>query len=245
MKVLVVDDEPDVAALVGMGIRALRPDYDVVEAHDGVGALDAVERERPDLVILDLAMPGKDGFAVLRELRERGDEVPVIVLTAKGLESEKVRGLELGADDYVTKPFSQKELAARADAVLRRQRIVSAQRRTSVFEHRDLRIDFAQRLVSVGGRAVALTPTEYNLLYHLAVNAGQLVPHATLLAKVWGPEYRDEVHYLKVYVGRLRNKIEADPQRPAHVLTVRGVGYRFPAVETMRDDASERGPGPA
>ncbi|MDE3112487.1 MAG: response regulator transcription factor [Chloroflexota bacterium] len=235
MKVLVADDEPDVAALVAMGIHALRPEYEVVEALDGAVALRVVEEERPDLVILDLAMPVKDGFTVLRELREKGNEVPVIVLTAKGLETEKVRGLELGADDYVTKPFSQKELAARVDAVLRRQRIVTAERRTSVIEHGDLRIDFAQRLVSIDGRAVALTPTEYNLLYHLALNAGQLMPHATLLAKVWGPEYLDEVHYLKVYVGRLRNKIEADPQRPEHILTVRGVGYRFPALAEETD----------
>lgn len=161
----------------------------------------------------------------------------MIVLTARGLESEKVRGLELGADDYVTKPFSPKELAARVDAVLRRQRIVSTERRTSVIEHGDLRIDFAQREVRVGGRVVALTPTEYNLLYQLAVNAGQVQRHATLLAKVWGPEYRDEVHYLKVYVGRLRNKIGADPQRPAHIVTVRGVGYRVPSIGTAQDDA--------
>ncbi len=231
MRILVVDDEPDVAALVSLGIRALRPAYEVTEVNDGAAAVAAVDRERPDLVILDLAMPGKDGFAVLRELREGGSEVPVIVVTAKGLESDKVRGLELGADDYVTKPFSQKELAARVDAVLRRQRVASAHRRTSVFRHGDLRIDFAQRDVRVGDEAVPLTPTEYNLLYHLAVNAGQLVPHETLLAKVWGPEYREEVHYLKVYVGRLRNKIEADPQRPAHILTVRGIGYRLAAPD--------------
>ncbi len=227
MKIVVVDDEPDVAALVKMGIQYQHPDYEVVERFDGRAALEAVERERPDLLILDLAMPLKDGFAVLRELREAGNDVPVIVVTAKGLESDKVRGLELGADDYVTKPFSQKELAARVDAVLRRQAAATGQRLTSVFQHEDLRIDFAQRTVTVGDRAVALTPTEYNLLYHLAVNAGQLVPHDALLAKVWGPEYRDEVHYLKVYVGRLRNKIETDPQRPAHIVTVRGVGYRM------------------
>ncbi len=231
MRILVVDDEPDVAALVSLGIRALRPEYEVTEVNDGAAALAAVDRERPDLVILDLAMPVKDGFAVLRELREAGSEVPVIVLTAKGLESGKVRGLELGAVDYVTKPFSQKELAARVDAVLRRQRVASAHRRTSVFRHGDLRIDFAQRDVRVGEAAVSLTPTEYNLLYQLAVNAGQLIPHETLLAKVWGPEYRDEVHYLKVYVGRLRNKIEADPQRPVHILTIRGIGYRLAAAD--------------
>ena len=237
MKILVVDDEPDVAALVGMGIRYQRPEHQVTEVHDGGAALDAIDRDRPDVVVLDLAMPGKDGYTVLRELRERGDDVPVIVLTAKGLEQDKVRGLELGADDYVTKPFSQKELVARIDAVLRRQRAATAHRRSTVFQHGDLRIDFAQRKVSVGERAVQLTPTEYNLLYHLATNAGRLMPHETLLAKVWGHEYRDEVHYLKVYVGRLRNKIESDPQHPQYILTVRGVGYQFPQTDAAATDA--------
>jgi two-component system KDP operon response regulator KdpE len=232
VKILVVDDEPDVAALVAMGIRYQRPEHHVTEVHDGNAALEVIDRDHPDVVILDLAMPGKDGYTVLRELRERGDDVPVVVLTAKGLEHDKVRGLELGADDYVTKPFSQKELVARIDAVVRRQRAATAHRRVNVFEHGDLRIDFAQRKVSIGERDVRLTPTEYNLLYHLATNAGRLMPHETLLAKVWGHEYRDEVHYLKVYVGRLRNKLETDPQRPRYVLTVRGVGYQFPAPES-------------
>jgi two-component system KDP operon response regulator KdpE len=232
VRILVVDDEPDVASLIGMGIHFHRPDHEVVEVHDGDAALEAAERDHPDVIVLDLAMPGKDGFAVLRELRERGDDVPVVVLTAKALESDKVKGLELGADDYVTKPFSQKELVARIDAVLRRQRAALAHRRANVFQYRDLRIDFAQRRVSVGDRKVELTPTEYNLLYHLATNAGRLMPHETLLAKVWGHEYRDEVHYLKVYVGRLRGKIERDPQAPEYILTVRGVGYQFPTAES-------------
>ena len=235
MKVLVVDDEPDVASLVSMGIQFHRADAQIVEVHDGDAALDAAEREHPDVVILDLAMPGKDGFTVLRELRGRGDDVPVIVLTAKALEGDRVKGLELGADDYVTKPFSQKELVARIDAVMRRQRAALANRRTTVFQHRDLKIDFAQRRVTLADRVIALTPTEYNLLYHLVTNAGRLMPHETLLAKVWGHEYRDEVHYLKVYVGRLRSKLEQDPQDPQYILTVRGVGYQFPAAE----------PGPA
>jgi two-component system KDP operon response regulator KdpE len=231
VKILVVDDEPDVASLIGMGIHFHRPDHQVVEVHDGDAALEAAEREHPDVVVLDLAMPGKDGFAVLRELRDRGDDVPVIVLTAKALEGDRVRGLELGADDYVTKPFSQKELIARIDAVLRRQRAAMAHRRANVFQHRDLRIDFAQRKVQMAERLVSLTPTEYNLLYHLVTNAGRLMPHEMLLAKVWGHEYRDEVHYLKVYVGRLRSKLERDPQQPEYILTVRGVGYQFPTVE--------------
>ena len=231
MRILVVDDEPDVAALIGMGIHYHRPEDRVTEVHDGIAALESIDRERPDLVILDVAMPGKDGFTVLRELRDRGEDVPVIVLTAKGLEQDKVRGLELGADDYVTKPFSHKELVARIDAVVRRYRAALAHRRTNVFEQGELRVDFAQRRVTVGDRIIALTPTEYNLLYHLVTNAGRLLPHETLLAKVWGHEYREEVHYLKVYVGRLRGKIEPDPQQPRYILTVRGVGYQFAAAE--------------
>jgi two-component system KDP operon response regulator KdpE len=231
VKILVVDDEPDVAALIAMGVHYHRPEHQVTEAHDGIEALSSIDRERPDLIVLDVAMPGKDGFAVLRELRDRGDDVPVILLTAKGLEQDRVRGLELGADDYVTKPFSHKELVARIDAVVRRYRAATAHRRTNVFRYIDLRIDFAQRKVSVGEREVRLTPIEYNLLYHLATNAGRLMPHETLLAKVWGHEYRDDVHYLKVYVGRLRGKIEPDPQKPRYILTVRGVGYQFPQVE--------------
>ncbi len=237
MRILVVDDEPDMASLIAEAIRWQRPDHEVGEAHDGAGALECVARERPDIVILDLAMPGKDGFAVLRELRERGDDVPVIVLTAKALEQDKVRGLELGADDYITKPFSQKELVARIDAVIRRQQAATGLRRASVFRHGDLEIDFTQRRVAVRDRLVPLTRTEYDLLYHLATNAGRLMPHEALLAKVWGQEYREEVHYLKVYVGRLRNKLEADPQKPRYILTVRGVGYQFAPPERAAEPA--------
>lgn len=238
MKILVVDDEPDVSALIAMGISYLRPEYGVTEVHSGDAALAAIEREQPDLILLDLAMPGRDGYSVLKQIRDEGNDVPVIVVTAKDLEQDKVRGLELGADDYITKPFSHKELIARTDAVLRRYRAALAHRRSNVFAHRDLRIDFAERKVTVGERAIALTPTEYNLLYHLATNAGRLMPHETLLAKVWGHEYRDEVHYLKVYVGRLRNKLEPDPQRPIYILTVRGVGYQFPSPDEQRSGSA-------
>jgi len=229
MNVLIVDDEPDVAAVVAMGIGYQRPEYAVAECHSGAEALARIATDQPDLVILDLAMPQPDGFVVLVALRAQGNDVPVILLTAKGSEHDRVRGLELGADDYVTKPFSQKELVARMDAVLRRTRAAADPSRALVFRARDLRIDFAERRVSVGGRDVALTPTEYNLLFHLATNIGRVMTHEQLLAKVWGEEYRDEIHYLKVYVARLRTKLERDPARPEHILTARGVGYRFPA----------------
>jgi two-component system KDP operon response regulator KdpE len=229
MKILVVDDEPDVASLVKMGIAYQRPDYEIVEAHSGADALARAARQPWDLVILDLTMPGVDGFTVLGALRGGGSDVPIIVLTARDAEQDRVRGLELGADDYVTKPFSQKELVARMDAVMRRYRTGTEAARTSELVRGDLRIDFGQRKVSVRGQHVALTPTEYNLLFQLVANPGRVMAHHELLKKVWGDEYREEVHYLKVYVGRLRTKLERDPAKPELILTVRGVGYQFPA----------------
>jgi len=230
MKILIVDDEPDVAAVVAMGINYQRPDYLLTECYGGAEALTRIASDPPDLVILDLAMPPPDGFAVLRTLRKGQNDVPVIVLTAKGSEHDRVRGLELGADDYVVKPFSHKELVARLDAVLRRTRAAADPSHANTLRARDLRIDFAGRQVSVAGRDVPLTPTEYNLLFHLATNAGRVMTHEQLLARVWGDEYRDEAHYLKVYVARLRAKLERDPAHPEHILTARGVGYRFPAA---------------
>ncbi|HEY8862446.1 MAG TPA: response regulator transcription factor [Candidatus Limnocylindria bacterium] len=229
MKVLVVDDEPDVANLVKMGIAYQRPDYEVSESHSGADALERAARETWDLVILDLTMPGVDGFTVLGALRGGGSDVPIIVLTARDAEQDRVRGLELGADDYVTKPFSQKELVARMDAVLRRYRAGTEATRANELVRGELRIDFAQRRVTLRGQHVALTPTEYNLLFQLVTNPGRVMTHRELLKKVWGDEYREEVHYLKVYVGRLRTKLERDPGKPELILTARGVGYRFPA----------------
>jgi len=229
MKVLVIDDEPDVANLVKMGIAYQRPDYEVSESHSGADALERAARETWDLVILDLTMPGVDGFTVLGALRGGGSDVPIIVLTARDAEQDRVRGLELGADDYVTKPFSQKELVARMDAVLRRYRAGTEATRANELVRGELRIDFAQRRVTLRGQHVALTPTEYNLLFQLVTNPGRVMTHRELLKKVWGDEYREEVHYLKVYVGRLRTKLERDPGKPELILTARGVGYRFPA----------------
>ena len=232
MKILIVDDEPDVAALTAMGITFHRPDYAVVECTNALEAVARIGEERPDLVLLDLAMPGRDGFSILDELRADGAELPIIVITAKDLEVDKVRGLELGADDYITKPFSHKELMARIEAVLRRYRAARTQRRANVFTHGELQIDYAQRVVRLRGVPVPLTPIEYNLLYHLATNAGRVMAHETLLAKVWGQEYRSESHYLKVYVGRLRTKLGDDSGVPRFILTVRGVGYQFPSPAT-------------
>jgi len=229
MKILVVDDEPDVANLVKMGIAYQRPEYEIVESHSGADALERAAREKWDLVILDLTMPELDGFTVLGALRGGGSDVPIIVLTARDAEQDRVHGLELGADDYVTKPFSPKELVARIDAVMRRYRAGTEATRANELIRGDVRIDFAHRKVTVRGRPVALTPTEYNLLFQLATNAGHVMAHKDLLKRIWGDEYREEVHYLKVYVGRLRTKLEHDPGKPELILTVRGVGYQFPA----------------
>ncbi len=224
MKILIVDDEPDVRTLVRSALEYSREDLEPIEAADGEEALRVIGSAQPDLVVLDLSMPRHDGFAVLEQIRAQSD-LPVIVLTARGLEQDKIRGLQLGADDYMTKPFSPRELVARIETVLRRTR-PSARRRGSL-QLGDLRIDMGARRVFVSEREVHLTPTEFNLLAELAAHAGEAMTHDALLERVWGPEYRSETHYLKVYVGRLRDKIEADAAEPRRILTVRGIGYRF------------------
>ena len=224
MKVLIVDDEPDVRMLVATALSYSSGPAEAVEAGDGDEALAAIREAKPDIVVLDLALPGRDGFSVLEELRKTS-MLPVIVLTARGLEHDKIRGLELGADDYMTKPFSPRELVLRIQSVLRRS--VPRDRRTEVIERGDVRIDLAARQVSRAGQEIRLTPTEFNLLTELAQRPGEAVSHEALLTKVWGPEYRTEGHYLKVYIGRLRDKIEADPSSPRLIQTVRGVGYRL------------------
>jgi two-component system KDP operon response regulator KdpE len=224
VKVLIVDDEPDVRMLVATALGYSSGPAEVVEAGDGDEALAAIREAKPDIVVLDLALPGRDGFSVLEELRKTS-MLPVIVLTARGLEHDKIRGLELGADDYMTKPFSPRELVLRIQSVLRRS--VPRDRRTEVIERGDVRIDLAARQVSRAGQEIRLTPTEFNLLTELAQRPGEAISHESLLTKVWGPEYRTEGHYLKVYIGRLRDKIESDPSSPRLIQTVRGVGYRL------------------
>lgn len=226
MKILIVDDEPDVVEVITVALTLQWADCQVLTAGDGETALERVEQESPGLVLLDIGLPGMDGFEVCRRLREFSD-VPVIMLTVRDREADKVKGLELGADDYITKPFGHLELLARIRAVLRRAAMPPPATRTADFVCGRLAIHFAQRQVTRDGKPVRLTPTEYNLLYHLVRNAGQILPHATLLAKVWGHEYVDEIDYLKVYIRRLREKLEADPQNPRHILTERGIGYRF------------------
>jgi two-component system KDP operon response regulator KdpE len=226
VKVLVVDDAPEVVDSVRLGFAVQWREVDVLSAGTGKEALELVEHESPDLVLLDVGLPDIDGFKVLQEIRFFSD-VPVVMLTARDDTIDKVRGLELGADDYVTKPFNHLELLARIKAVLRRLDMPPPKSRAPSFRSGDLEMDFNAQEVRVKGERVDLTPTEYKLLYHLVRNAGHTLTHGTLLAKVWGREYRDEVDYLRVYVRRLRDKLGDDPEKPRYIRTERGLGYRF------------------
>jgi two-component system KDP operon response regulator KdpE len=206
--------------------------FEVFEATSGLKALEQFRDQLPDLILLDVMMPDIDGFETLRLIREISN-VPVIMLTAKGEEEDRVRGLELGADDYITKPFSPRELVSRVRAVLRRTEMPSSLTHEIIEVDERFKIDFDRREVWVENQLVKLRPTEYRLLYHLVQNAGWVVPHEQLLAKVWGYEYRDETHYLRLYINYLRKKLELDPSNPEYILTERGVGYRF--VDFRRD----------
>jgi two-component system KDP operon response regulator KdpE len=222
--ILVVDDEPRMTRFIRMNLEL--EGFRVIEAHDGLEALDKVRTELPDLVILDVMMPELDGFETLKMLREVSN-VPVIMLTVRADEEDKVRGLDLGADDYVTKPFSARELASRIRAVLRRTEGPISPGEAIVEIDDRLSVDFNNREVIVEGERIKLRPTEFRLLYHLIENAGWVVPHEMLLAKVWGYEYREETQYLRLYITYLRQKIEPDPSDPRYIFTERGVGYRF------------------
>ncbi len=228
--ILVVDDEERMARFIRLNLE--HDGFRVVEAHRGLEAIHQLRDAMPDVVILDVMMPDLDGFEVLKMIREISN-VPVIMLTAKGEEDDRVRGLELGADDYVTKPFSPRELVSRVRAVLRRTE-ASGFASKDVYEIDDrLKIDFGRREVWVDGKLVKLRPTEYRLLYHLVQNAGWVMTYDQLLSKVWGYEYRDEPHYVRLYINYLRQKLEKDPANPKYILTERGVGYRF--VDFSRD----------
>lgn len=236
-RVLVVDDEPRMIEFIRMNLEL--EGFQVLEAQNGLEALESIRTNLPDVVVLDIMMPQIDGYETLRMLREFSN-IPVIMLTAKGEEDDKVRGLELGADDYMTKPFGPRELSSRIRAVLRRADMPSAPQQAVLQVDDYLSIDFNQRQVIVGNEYVKLRPTEYRLLYHLVENAGWTVPHEQLLAKVWGYEYRDEAHYVRLYVNYLRDKIEPDSSHPRYILTERGVGYRF--VDFRKNTPSQTNP---
>jgi two-component system KDP operon response regulator KdpE len=222
--VLVVDDEPRMINFMRMNLEL--EGARVVSAENGREALERAREDMPDVLLLDIMMPEMDGFEALKRLRQFS-QVPVLILTAKDDEDDRVRGLELGADDYISKPFSHRELVSRIRAVLRRHYANPPVAQTLVQVDERLQIDFARREVLVEGQRVNLRPTEYRLLYHLVQNAGYVQTHQMLLTRVWGPEYRDESHYLRLYITYLRQKIEQDPANPKYILTERGVGYRF------------------
>ena len=223
-RILVVDDESRMRDFIRMNLDL--EGFQVFEANTGIEALDQVRKHIPDLILLDIMMPQLDGYETLRALREFSG-TPVIMLTAKSEEEDKIRGLELGADDYITKPFSVRELTSRVKAVLRRIQPLTDQSENLLRIDERFSIDFNQHAVIVDGSILKLRPTEYRLLYHLVENAGWTLTYEQILAKVWGYEYRDEAHYVRLYINYLREKIEQDPANPKYILTERGAGYRF------------------
>jgi len=226
-RILVVDDELSIIKFLRATLKA--ESYEVLTAMDGAEALQNIEMELPDLMILDIMMPKVDGFEVCRRLRE-WSQIPIIMLSARGDEGDKVKCLELGADDYITKPFGTSELVARVRAVLRRTKAARVIPTQPSFTSGDIKINFVERRVTVAEREVKLTPTEYNLLQELVLNANKVLTHSMLLGKVWGPEYGEEREYLRVFIGRLRRQLEPKPENPKYIISIPGVGYQFKAT---------------
>jgi two-component system KDP operon response regulator KdpE len=224
LRVLVVDDEPPIRKLLRMGLGT--QGYQVLEAPNARTALD-LAAERPDLIILDLGLPDMQGLELLRTLRERSEGVPIVVLSSRGDEAAKVEALDLGADDYVTKPFGMEELLARIRAALRHQLQIHGER--PIFRVGDLSVDLVRRIVKVGDNEVKLSPKEYELLRVLVQHAGKVLTHKFLLNALWGTQ--TDAQYLRVYVRQLRQKIETNPERPHYILTETGIGYRFRAPD--------------
>jgi two-component system, OmpR family, KDP operon response regulator KdpE len=224
--ILVVDDEPKLVGLLRTILE--KEGYTVIEAHNGYQAIEKVRDQMPDLVVMDVMMPEMDGFEALTEVR-KASNVPVIMLTVQATEADKVRGLELGADDYVAKPFEHRELVSRVRAALRRASLppVISRNENKVEIDAEFQIDFDKREVVVHGEHKKLRPTEHRLLYHLVSNPGRLLSHENLLTKVWGREYRDDEQLLRLYITYLRQKIENHPSQPKYILNERGLGYRF------------------
>ena len=227
-RILIVDDEPQIRRFLRLGLQG--HGYAVLEAPTAETALRMAVAEQPDLVVLDLGLPDREGFDVLSALRE-WSRVPVLVLSVRNREVEKVRAFDLGADDYVVKPFGMAELLARVKAALRRR--VQAASPQPVFRVGGLEVDLARRIVRVDGVEVRLSPKQYRLLQILVSNAGKVVTHRQLLSEIWGAVHRDDVQYLRVFVRKLRSRIEADPARPRYLLTELGVGYRLRAPDQL------------
>jgi DNA-binding response OmpR family regulator len=244
MKVLLVEDEPEILELMTFVFQLQWRDCTLITATNANEALRRFCEDEPDIIVLDVLLPGKNGFELLQEIRPISD-VPIILVTALHGEIDQVRGLELGADDYVTKPFSYLALMARVKAVLRRAKLPPPVRALPDFVAGDLAIDFQNQQVTLGGEPVKLTRVEFKLLYHLVRNAGRLVHYQTLLNRVWGPEYEATTDYLKVFISRLRAKIEPDADGPHYIENERGVGYRFvcpkdAAPATLAEDREPR-----
>jgi DNA-binding response OmpR family regulator len=228
--VLVADDDPRLRNLLTWTLE--QGQYRVVEAADGLSALEMAHSVNPDLFLLDVGMPGMNGVDLCRQLRAEHVISPILILTGFGSEEDKIAGLEAGADDYQTKPFASKELLARVNALMRRSQVYAADTGPDVFDTGDLRVDFDQHLAYKAGRPVDLTPTEFSILAFLARTPAEVQPSRTILQKVWGPAYRDEVHLLRVNVARLRRKIEDVASQPQYVLTHARSGYSLAEVET-------------
>jgi DNA-binding response OmpR family regulator len=227
-RILIVDDEPRYLRLLEANLRT--EGYEVATAQDGVQAVDIFSSQPIDLILLDIMMPRMDGFSTCQRIREYSN-VPIIMLTAKGEEQDRVRGLDLGADDYLVKPFSATELLARVRAVLRRSQIPAETGQMRFFSHGDLKIDFARAEVWRGEHPVSLSATEYRLLLQFAHNIGSILTSEDLLTGVWGPEYKMEKEILWVSIARLRQKLEEDPHAPRHIVTRSGLGYLMPPLE--------------
>jgi DNA-binding response OmpR family regulator len=227
-RILIVDDEPRYLRLLDANLRT--EGYEVVTAQDGQQAVDVFSSQPIDLVLLDIMMPRLDGFGATQRIREFSS-VPIIILTAKGDEQDRVRGLDLGADDYLVKPFSATELLARVRAVLRRAQLPSEGTQTRFFTHDNLRIDFARAEVWRGEQVISLSATEYRLLLQFAHNLGRILTSEDLLTSVWGPEYKSDKEILWVSIARLRQKLEDDPHSPKHIVTRSGLGYLMPPTE--------------
>jgi DNA-binding response OmpR family regulator len=223
-KILVVDDDARLVDALSLYLK--RAGYAISTARDGAQGLEQFEVFHPDLVILDVMMPKLNGWETCSRLRERS-AVPIIMLTARGQENDRVMGLRLGADDYVAKPFSLRELEARIDAVLRRARLIQATTSGPLYRDNHLMVDDSGWEVTRDGRTVDLTATERRLLFYLVENAGTTLSADQILDRVWGREYEDQSEYVKLYIWRLRQKLEEDPSRPRYIVTERGMGYRF------------------
>jgi two-component system KDP operon response regulator KdpE len=219
--ILIVDDEPAIRRFLRTSLTA--QGFQVVEAQDGKSALEELRRQHIDLLVLDLGLPDMDGFEIINQLRHSGSTVPILILSSRTDEAGKVKAFDLGADDYVTKPFGVEEFLARVRAALRHK--MQSQGENPVFHSGDLSVDLVRRIVTVGGRDVRLSRREYDLLRMLVLNAGKVVTHKSLLKEIWGSEA--DIQYLRIYIRALRNKIEADPERPQHIQTEQGVGYRL------------------